>query len=156
WFHELPEHERLRLRACWADARERDRRSRRWAPRKLERALAHGAIVSLVVGLVISVMGVGLADVLMLTVLGSLGAGLAQLSRGGRFAYAVVGTAVYFGVLGRQLYGSPFLLYGVILMAYGLGVLGMEEEMRQAGGFDVRHGPSPTPAAAKPTRSAEL
>lgn len=138
WFQELPEAERHRLAAAWADKRAGDLHARRWNPRKLQRALVHGLVVMLVAALFVAILGAGAVKLGVFVLLGTLGSGVAQLCGGGRFTYALVGMLAFFLAFAREVLGHPIMLYGAVLTAYLLGVIGLEDEMRRSGGFDDR------------------
>jgi len=138
WFRALPASERQRLHELWSSARRRAQGSDRPDLRKVGAAMARGAAVAFVVGLLLCAVGGGLAAAGLLALLGAVGVGVAQCAGGGRQTCALAGIVVFPIVYGLALLTNPILLLGWMLMAYGFGVLGMTAEMCRAGGFDVR------------------
>lgn len=137
WFRDLPDTEQRRLRAVWAADRRRADNAARWNPRKMNRAMLGGAISGALIGLLLCLLGGSVAQAGAMAMLGGGGAALAQLFGGGRHLFAFVGILVFFAVYGAAALTNPYLLMGWMLTTYGFGVLGMEAEMRQSGGFDA-------------------
>ncbi|MCA8950951.1 MAG: hypothetical protein KDE27_15715 [Planctomycetes bacterium] len=135
WFRALPQPEQQRLHAVWAAGRARQRR-RRWRPVRTLEAVGGGLVISGLLGLLSMLIGATLSQVGLLIGLGALGAGIAQLCGGGRFAYACVGVVAFFGAFAPMLTQNPSLMIAALLLAFGFGALGMEQEMRRSGGFD--------------------
>lgn len=145
WFRGLPAREQQRLRDSWTRTRVRLATARRWNPRRTGRAALHGAVLAGIIGLLCGLVGASAARICVLALAGALAAGTAQLSGGGRFVYSVAGIVAFFAVFAGAIFTSSFLIVGGLLMCYGFGALGMEQEMRLSGGFDARR-PAEPPA----------
>ena len=136
WFAALPEAERARLHDQWAAERGRFACAGLLRRRQLLRAAGHGALVCFVVAVLQSFLIGHFGLVPLLTGVGGLAAAVVCACRGDRFAYAAAGAAVFMAILAPTILVNPHALYGVVLGAYGMGALGMEDEMRRSGGFD--------------------
>jgi len=139
WFGRLPAAEQQRLRASWHEKRHRFDHEWRRNCRRLWRATCHGGLLFLVVALVQSVF-VGLGPLLPMAAAGALAGLVGQACGGGRFALGIAGTIAYLVVMGPGLLINPFGLICALLVAHGMGVLGLQREMEQSGGFDARRG----------------
>ncbi len=138
WFLELPKDEQERLHHEWASERVRFAGVGAVRRRHLQRVIAHGALVSFVLAVLQVLLLGGFTYVPILTAAGAAAAGVAQACRGDRFVFAMAGGLAYAAVMLPVFLQNPYALTGVMLAAYGMGTVGMEEEMRRSGGFDVQ------------------
>jgi len=135
WFRKLPHTERERLRARWWLGKHRHDGGGVVLRKRLQRAIGYGALCFFVLSLLQSLLMGSFALVPLLTVAGALAAGCAELSGGGRFAYAFAGAAAFVLVMGVEVLMQPLSLTGLMIAAYGMGTIGMDSEMRRSGGF---------------------
>lgn len=135
WFRELPPAEQERLRGQWHMHRHRYDDAGRHFRRRLGRAVGYGALVFFGMGVLQSLLvgGFGLVPILM--VCGAIAAGIAELCGGGRFTYAVAGGVAFVAAMGPTVLFQPFSLVSLLLASYGMGLVGMDGEMRRSGGF---------------------
>lgn len=138
WFLDLPKGEQERLHRQWATERVRFSGVAAVRRRHLQRVIAHGALVSFVFAVLQVLLLGGFGYVPILTAAGAAAAGVAQVCRGDRFVFALAGGFAYAAVMLPVFLTNPYALTGVMLAAYGMGTVGMEEEMRRSGGFDVQ------------------
>lgn len=138
WFVDLPVPEQERLRAFWWHERHRHDDVGIQLRRRLGRAVAHGALVFFVLGLLQVMLHGGFAVLPTLTAAGALVAGAAELCGGGRFLYAFAGAAAFVVVLGPLVLLQPLGMISLLLSTYTMGLLGMDGEMRRSGGFGGR------------------
>jgi hypothetical protein len=86
-----------------------------------------------------AVIMVGLAGdfsaVLGMTFAGAVAGAIAHVLGGGRFVYSGCGFAAYVCAMGTTNTSNPFLLYGALLAAFVMGVIGMDGEMRRSAGY---------------------
>ena len=135
-FANLPPAEQQRLHQQWALERVRFDGIGMVRRRQLLRVMASGALVSFVFALLQVLLLGGFGYVPLLTAGGAVAAGAAQVCRGGRFAFAAAGGFVHMLIMVPVILTNPYALTGVMLATYGMGAVGMEEEMRRSGGFD--------------------
>lgn len=136
WFADLPPAEQQRLHQQWALERVRFDSIGLVRRRQLLRVMVSGALVSFVFALLQVLLLGGFGYVPLLTAGGAVAAGAAQACGGGRFAFAAAGGFVYMLIMVPVILVNPYALTGVMLAGYGMGAVGMEEEMRRSGGFD--------------------
>jgi len=136
WFRELPAAERERLRAHWWSERHRNDDAGLRARRRLARAIGCGALLFFVLSLPQALLG-GLAVVPALVAAGAMAGGAAHLCGGGRFVYSCAGALAFCTVMGMSVL-SPMGLSCVMLATYGMGIVGMDGEMRRSGGFEAK------------------
>ncbi|MGB3968786.1 MAG: hypothetical protein WBO45_18780 [Planctomycetota bacterium] len=138
WFRALPAAEQQRLHAVWATERGRFTNQGALFAVRMRRALAHGALVMGALGVLQSLLLGGFGLVPAMAFAGAVAAAGAELCRGDRFVYALAGGLAWVVVMGPLVPGNPFVLYGLLMAAYGMGAIGMEGEMRRSGGFPDR------------------
>jgi hypothetical protein len=138
WFRTLPETERERLRARWWLAQHRHDGHGLVLRLRLQRALLYGALCFLVLSVLQSMLLGGFAYVPIFVAAGALAAGIAEICKGGRFAYAVAGAAAFVAVMGPGLVAQPLSMVSLMIAAYGMGTIGMDGEMRRSGGFSEK------------------
>jgi len=137
WFLALPEAERVRLREQWAAERTRFAAAGQRRLAGIGRAMGGGALVMLLLGLAQALLLGGFDLVPGLVAAGAVAAGVAQACRAGRYGFAVAGGVVYVAVMGPTILFNPYALPGILMAVYGMGLIGMGEEMRRTGGFDA-------------------
>lgn len=138
WFRELPEAERERLHREWTAERTRHLREPVRQAKRVWRAMAEGAFVMGVLAVLQALVLGGFGTLPLLAGGGALAAGVGAFAGLGRFGYAALGGAVWFAImLPGILRGDfhPYVMPGLLMAAYGMGALGMAEEMRRSGGF---------------------
>lgn len=135
WFQELPENERERLRQAWHDERHKFDNTGEIALARLQRAACYGALAFFCMGILMVLLVGGFFLIPAMTFAGAVAGAGAQLLGGGRFLYAGCGLIGYFCVLGPYVLGNPFLLYGALLVAFVMGAVGMDGEMRRSAGY---------------------
>lgn len=135
WFQQLPEDERERLREEWRWQRERfdELPKKKW--RDVRLAAMQGAFVFFCVAL-LTTMASGYGGATgWLVLAGAAAAALARAANGGRFVFAIAGALAYAAAMRGTLLQSTLLWYVWSAAAFGLGLLGLDREMRQSGGF---------------------
>jgi hypothetical protein len=137
WFQRLPAAERERLSSHWRTHRERFADEPIIRRQQLIQAAWHGAVVFLVLGVLLAML-YGFGPLLPLVGAGGLAAMLAQAAGGGRFVFSAGGVVAYLAVMGPLVIIDPFGMLGAVIAAYGLGVLGIDREIRRSGGFGRR------------------
>ncbi len=145
WFCALPVEERGRLHDVWANQRERKRRIARWRPKHAWRAFAHTSLLAAVIGVLCTPLGLSLARVGAIAMIGGVAGLVAHICRSGRFGYAIAGVVTFLLGMGDALLSSPFVMIAGLMFSFGFGALGMEQEMRWSGGFDAEHDPERDP-----------
>lgn len=156
WFQQLPEAERERLREEWRWQRERfdELPKRKW--RDVRLAALQGAVVFFFVAVLTTVASGYDGATVWLVLAGAAAAALARAANGGRFAFAIAGALAYALTLRGALLQSTLLWYVWSASAFSLGLLGLDREMRQTGGFSgvLRVTKKPTaPATAQGNQS---
>jgi hypothetical protein len=135
WFRELPAGEQERLRSAWHDERHRFDHVAVARRRRLARALGFGALCFFLLGVCQSLLMGGLGLVPLLTLAGAVAAFGAECCGGGRFAYSFAGAIAFVVVMGPFVFLQPLGLCSLLFATYGLGLMGMDSEMRRSGGF---------------------
>lgn len=135
WFQELPEAEQARLHQMWSGERHRFDDSGRIYRTRLKRASCYGAIAFFGMAVLLAGMVGGFYMVPGLAFAGAVAGAIAHVLGGSRFVYAGCGLIAYLCANGLSLTGNPYLLYGAVLAAALMGVVGMDGEMRRSAGF---------------------
>jgi hypothetical protein len=137
WFLALPEAERARLHEQWAAERTRFLGAGRRRLAGIGRAMGGGALVMLLLGLAQALLLGGFCMVPALVAAGAIAAGVAQACRAGRYGFALAGGVAYTALMIPTILGNPYALPSILMAVYGMGLIGMGEEMRRTGGFDA-------------------
>lgn len=148
WFGHLPAEEQERLRLQWQrQLARRTRPPQRWG-RRLLRGAGAGAAVFLLAGLLQAPL-LGLGVVPAMLAIGAVAGALMQFTQRGRFQCSLVGGATYLcamvlpmavragdlaGMVGQIL---P-VLYGLVIVTWASGLVGLDREMQVSGGW-ARH-----------------
>jgi hypothetical protein len=96
-----------------------------------------GALVMFLLSLAQALLVGGFHLVLPMTAAGAVAAGVAKACGGGRYGFSLAGGAAYASQMIPTILGNPFVLSGLLMAVYGMGLIGMGEEMRRTGGFDA-------------------
>lgn len=134
WFRALPTAEQERLRAKWHGQRHRHDDLGRRCRRRLARATGYGALCFALLGIAQSLLLGGFGLLPALLGVGALAGLLAEGTGGGRFRYAVAGGLGFAVVMGPVVFVEPFGLCSLLFAAYGMGLVGMDGEMRRSAG----------------------
>lgn len=142
WFRALPHHEQARLIKQWQTEREQFAHLGNERRRHVLIASMHGAFMSSVLVLVTEVgfmvregnLG-AFGWRLPLVVAGAIAAGCSHAVGGGAWTFAFAGLLAYIAVLGDAILLSPNMLFVCLLTTSLFGLLGLEREMLQRGGF---------------------
>lgn len=140
WFQQLPAKEQQRLRANWHRQRHRFEGLRASYWRDVARATWQGAAVFAVLAVLQAPMLGSLHALPGLVVAGAIAGTAGRMLGGGRFAFAFAGFAAFLLAMGPGLTAglfSPLGLASVLIATYGMGLLGVDREMRRTGGFGI-------------------
>jgi hypothetical protein len=137
WFLRLPAAEQERLSAHWRAERERESAEPAIRKQQLIQAAWHGAVMFLALGILLALL-YGFGPLPWLVVAGAVASTLAQAAGGGRFLFALGGMLAFFVVMGPTALIDPFGMLGATIASYGMGVLGIDREIRRSGGFGRR------------------
>jgi hypothetical protein len=135
WFQQLPEVEQARLRQIWFDERHKFDDSGQIYRTRLKRAISYGAVAFFSMSVILMGLAGDFTMMLSMTFAGAVAGATAHVLGGGRFVYSGCGLAAYVCVMGTMTQGNPFLLYGSLLAAFVMGVIGMDGEMRRSAGY---------------------
>ncbi|HEB52388.1 MAG TPA: hypothetical protein ENI87_03930 [bacterium] len=135
WFRALPEPERQRLRAIWHQQRHRfDHRGMR-ARKRIGRAMVFSGLWFAVMACLQAPMLGGFDLLPLLLLAGALAGGAASALGGGRMTYSLAGGLGYFAVMLPSILAMPYVLSTLMVAVYGMGVIGMDGEMRRSAGY---------------------
>ena len=138
WYRALPQKEQERLQRQWAEERGRFRDGGAKFRARMQRAAIGGACVMGLLGICQSLLLGGFGLVPVMAVAGAIAAMVAEVCRGDRFVYSLLGALAWVCVMGPVVLQIPFAMPGLLMAAYGMGAIGMEGEMRRSGGFRDR------------------
>ncbi len=145
WFRDLPAAEQERLRQAWRQQADSVRLRPRITRRMLLAGAGQGAFVFGIASLLqLPLLGFGVVPVMLSA--GCVAGALMQLTQRGRFQCSLVGGLVYLFaiVVPMQVVGGGLesmvaqilpILYGLAIVTWASGLIGMDREIRQAGGF---------------------
>lgn len=142
WFRALPQDEQARLLSHWKELRDRSASLREQGKQHLLRAMMHGAVMSVVlvvvteVGFMVRTGNLGAFGWrIPLLVLGTAAAACSHAIGGGAWTFALAGLVAYLGALRSAILLSPNMLFACWIATMLFGLLGLEREMLQRGGF---------------------
>ena len=135
WFRELPADEQQRLHDCWHEERHRFDDRAKISRRRLGRVAVYGGLLFGFMGLLLAPLLGTFAKAVPLLVAGAIAASGAHAFGGGRFVFAGAGSIAFVCVMGLTVFIQPLSFAALMLASFGMGLVGMDGEMRNSGGF---------------------
>ncbi len=138
WFRALPATEQQRLGTAWRAQKNQYSGERAQFCYDVRYAAICGAGVFVFVAILTAIACADGGRSLQLVVAGAFAAAIARVLRGGRFVFAIAGFATYALVMQDALLKSQLLWYVWSVAGFATALIGIDREMRQAGGFGGR------------------